>query len=188
MNDVTIRLATSADTKAILDMCQPIYAAVYPNSKYGLKPEHFSKTVFESQTRFDYFATMLSNNDRQCAYVAVSDDQIIGSISIERLPDSYEMHKFYVRQDFRGRGVGKQLFSKALEFATENLPIRGNAAETNKTAIDMYLRWGFHLVPEDGVKLRHWPEWPEGLVNGYISLEANKADLRVLQGTLAETV
>jgi len=123
---------------------------------------------------------MLENSDFQRAYVAQSDGQIVGSIAIQRNPDSYAMHMFYVSPDSRGQGVGKRLFAKALEFATEDLPIRGNAAETNQPAIDMYLRWGFHLVAEDGIELRHWPEWPEGVVNGYISLEANKADLRVL--------
>ena len=183
MNNVTIRLATPADTKAVIALCQPIYAEVYPNAKYGMKPEHFSKEVFASQNTFDHFASMLSSDPHKRAYAALSDDQIIGSIAIERKPDNYEMHMFYVSPDFRGQGVGGRLFAKALEFVTESLPIRGNAAETNKTAIDMYLRWGFHLVPEDGVKLRHWPEWPEGVVNGYISLEADKADLRVLVTT-----
>ncbi len=180
MNEVTIRLATPTDTKDILALCQPIYATVYPNSKYGLKPEHFSKEVFDSQNTFNNFEAMLGSDPRKRAYVALSESQIIGSIAIEHKLDCYEMHMFYVGQDFRGIGVGKRLFAKALEFATENVPVRGNAAETNQAAIDMYLRWGFRLVPEAGVNLHHWPEWPDGVVNGYITLEANKADLQVL--------
>ena len=56
-------------------------------------------------------------------------------------------------------------------------PLIVEVAETNAQTIEMYERWGFRQAPELGVRVRHWPEWPEGLTNDYIFLllEAEKS-------------
>jgi GNAT superfamily N-acetyltransferase len=179
MTDVVIRPAGSADAAAVAAFCQPIYASVYPNEKYGMKPEHFSPEIFNTADTIEYFEKILALNDHQRAYVASADGEIIGSISIERLSDCYEIHGFYVAQAWQGRGVGRQLVAEARKYYRGDLPVHVEVAETNEAAIAMYQRWGFTVAPHLGVNIRHWPEWPEGVQNTYIYLEAKPEDLRV---------
>jgi ribosomal protein S18 acetylase RimI-like enzyme len=179
MPDITIRPGSIKDAPAIAAFCQPIYAAVYPNAKYRVKPEHFSPEIFRTQDTLNYFAAKFSQAPHRRPYVAEQDGRIVGCISIERGPYRYEMLGFYVAPELQGQGLGKRLFAKALEFATDDVPIRGEVAETNTKAIAMYERWGFKHAPHHGVNLRHWQEWPDGLHNGYIFMEAHAKDIHV---------
>lgn len=144
-----------------------------------MKPEHFSRAIFEHPLTIEYFAGILANSDRQRAYLAKEGDQIVGTISIARLKDFYEIHGFYVALDRQGQGIGKLLMKKALEFCRGDLPVRVEVAENLNQSIAMYQRWGFKPKPQYGLNMRHWPEWPEGLQNGYIYLQAEYKDLKV---------
>jgi ribosomal protein S18 acetylase RimI-like enzyme len=178
--DVIIRPATPADAPAVAAFCQPIYAATYPNDQYGMKPEHFSKEIFETPDTIQYFEGLLKSTPNQRAFIARdSNDVMVGTISIERLDDQYEIHAFYVALDRQGRGIGKRLMREALAFYDGTLPIRVEVAQSSQKTIAMYKHWGFRDMPELGIKLRHWPEWPEGLQNGYIFLEAKPGELHV---------
>lgn len=179
MIDVTIRPASSVDTPAVAAFCQPIYAAVYPNDKYGLKPEHFSAEIFQTPDTLAYFSSILTNSDTQRAYIAEQGGSIVGTISIERLDGFYEIHAFYVAVELQGQGIGRRLMSGALTFCADRLPVLVEVAETSASAISLYKHWGFRPAPQLGIHLRHWPEWPEGLKNGYIFLQANQGDIHV---------
>lgn len=179
MTEVTLRPALPSDAAAVADFCQPIYAAIYPNAKYGMKAEHFSPKVFQSADTREYFAHLLTNHDSQRAYVAETPARIVGSINIERLADHYAIHSYYVDPMMQGQGIGKRLMRAALEFCTADLPIRLEVAETNLKTISLYEHWGFQIAPELGLSLRHWPEWPDNLENGYIFMQAHQGDLHV---------
>lgn len=178
-NNITIVPATPADARAVSLFCQPVYVATYPNAKYGLMPEHFRYDIFDHPLTIEYFGKVMANHDNQRAYLAKLNSQIVGCISIERLEYFYELHAFYVSLDHQGQGVGKRLLHKALDFYRGDVPIRVEVGETNVKAIAMYKHWGFREAPEYGLHLRHWPEWPDGLQNGYIYMQATKGTLNV---------
>jgi GNAT superfamily N-acetyltransferase len=179
VSQITLISAGVEDAYAVAQFCQPIYEAVYPNSKYAMLPEHFSKEVFTSLDTIQYFEKTLAMTDNQRAYLAMSDDQIVGTISIEQLNSHYEINAFYVALTHQRQGIGKRLMTVVLTFATNPKPVRFEVAETNTAAIEVYLHWGFKHAAHLGVTLRHWPEWPEGLHNGYIFLEALPGDINV---------
>lgn len=176
MPELIIRPATAADAPAVAAFCQPIYALTYPNQRYGLTPEHFSPAIFSSPDTIDYFAGILASSDHQRAYLALEGKDIVGSIGITLENDHYEIHGFYIRTDRQRQEIGVQLLRRVLEFAARDLPIRVEVAETTN-ARAIYEKWGFRHLPELGVNLRHWPEWPDGLHNGYIFLEAYRKDI-----------
>ena len=177
-SEITLRQSQPADAPIVAAFCQPIYAAVYPNEKYGLEPEHFSPEIFQTPDTLAYFAKTLTNSDNQLSVIARDGNEIVGTISIERLDSHYEIHAFYVAINRQGQGIGRQLLAQALKFVTDNLPVRVEVAETNVRSLDMYKHLGFQFAPELGEKFRHWPEWPEGIKNRYIYLQARKADIK----------
>ena len=176
----TVRIRQSApdDTAAVAAFCQPIYATVYPNDKYGLETEHFSVDIFKTADTLDYFAKTIANSSKQLSLISEDSAGIVGTISIERLDGYYEIHAFYVSIDHQGQGIGRQLLARALDFVTDDLPIRVEVAETNTKATATYSHLGFKDAPELGAKLRHWPEWPDGIQNRYIYMQARKADIK----------
>ena len=179
MTGITIRLSSADDARSIAEFSQPIYVQIYPNEKYGMKPEHFSPAVFNTEDTLEYFRHVFTNHARQRAYVAERPGRIVGTISIEHSGTYYDAHAFYVDPSMQGHGLGKELMQKALHFCTADIPIRAEVAETNLKAIALYRHWGFRVAPELGLSLRHWPEWPEGLHNGYIFMIASRKDLHV---------
>ena len=87
-------------------------------------------------------------------YVALVDGKIIGTSAVRRIDDERcEIKRIYVRKKFRGRGFGKDLFLKSLEFAGRNYSIALLKTDAKLTdAIQLYLKNGFSVVKEeDGV-------------------------------------
>lgn len=175
-------MADPAEALAVARFCQPIYAATYPNTKYGLTTEHFSKAIFEDSDTVEYFAHTLEASKYQQAYLAKVSGQIVGCISIERQKDYCEIHAFYVGLEWQGKGIGRRLLQKALEFSAlhwGDLPVRVEVAETNTKSIAQYMHWGFKLAPTYGMNWRHWPEWPAEVKNAYMYMQATREDLKV---------
>lgn len=87
-------------------------------------------------------------------YVGIVDGAIIGTSAVRRIDNNRcEIKRIYVRKDFRGRGYGRELFLKALEFAGRNYLIATLKTDARLTdAIRLYLKNGFSVVKEeDGV-------------------------------------
>ena len=87
-------------------------------------------------------------------YVGLVDSAIIGTSAVRRTDDEKcEIKRVYVNKEFRGRGFGKNLFLKALEFAGQNYSIVTLKTDVRLTdAIELYLKNGFSVVKEeDGV-------------------------------------
>ena len=87
-------------------------------------------------------------------YVGIMDRKIIGTSAVRRIDNKKcEIKRIYVRKEFRGRGFGRELFLKALEFAGQNYSVAVLKTDARLTdAIGLYLKNGFSVVKEeDGV-------------------------------------
>ncbi|MDD5676764.1 MAG: GNAT family N-acetyltransferase [Kiritimatiellae bacterium] len=78
--------------------------------------------------------------------VAEQDGAIIGTVAIkEDSPDTALLRRIFLNKEFRGRGYGKKLMQKALEFCFEqhyqNVTFRGTAAM--QAALQLCLKEGF---------------------------------------------
>jgi len=85
-------------------------------------------------------------------YTAIAEGKLIGTSAARKINDTTcEIKRIYLRKDFRGRGFGRELFSKALEYAGDNYPIAVLKTDAGlKDAIDLYRKNGFLLVKEEG--------------------------------------
>lgn len=172
---VEIRLAHPDELVAYTKMLQPIYVATYVDESIGLTKDCFSEEVFASDQVQNYLRDKLTPRDGQRTWFATDDGAIVGTISITDNGDDCEMAAFYVRLDYQGRGIGKRLWHKALDFAGEK-PITLDLYSHNHNAIELYTKWGFVEDVSRPRFYRRQAEWPEGLEAEclYMRREPNK--------------
>lgn len=59
------------------------------------------------------------------------------------------LHHFAIRPDLQGKGLGRLLALKSLEFAREkNAPMKLEVHQSNQTAIDLYKSLGFEVFED----------------------------------------
>ncbi len=84
-------------------------------------------------------------------YIGTINGVVVGTSAIRRINSKKcEIKRIYVKQEFRGRGFGEELFLKALEFARTNY--HGVSLKTDRSlieAINMYRKHGFSVVNEN---------------------------------------
>lgn len=74
-----------------------------------------------------------------------------------KLSISFELRGFYVAPKYQGRGIGKQLWLLAINFAKGKDIVLDLYAHNYRT-INMYKKWEFFVDKKKGVFYRHWPE------------------------------
>ena len=78
-------------------------------------------------------------------FCAEVDAQIVGAIlAFPCMNGLYCIHKVFVQKNFRGQGIGSQMFEVLLEDIDEqNLSTFLTVAPDNEAAIALYEKWGF---------------------------------------------
>ena len=84
-------------------------------------------------------------------YIGTIEGVVVGTGAVRRINSKKcEIKRIYVKQEFRGRGFGKELFLKALGFARTHYHVF--TLKTDRTlieAINMYQKHGFSVVNEN---------------------------------------
>lgn len=85
-------------------------------------------------------------------FIGTVDGKVIGTGAVRRIDgDTCEIKRIYVKKEFRGRGYGSGLFRAAIDFARTNY--RNITLKTDRSldsAINMYLKYGFSVIREEG--------------------------------------
>ena len=135
--NLAVRQANKGDLMAINELTDLMHH--YLASLYGLKMRQDEI----DEERFDEEG--LDN-----VYVAeTADDGIIAYMSFSKESDEwtgphYELEHIVVREDYRGRGVGRELFNALLERAKrEEVNIKTGTLVRNRVALDFFGELGF---------------------------------------------
>ena len=173
--EVSIRPAKKSDIKEYTKLLQKTYQIAYANEKIGLTKSCFSKKIFSTADTQKYLKSSLITNSKQKAWLAFIGPKLVGAITITDKGKDYELRGFYVAYKYQGRGIGKQLWNRALNFG-KGKDIVCDLYAHNKKTIKLYKRWGFIIDKKKGTFYRHWPEWPDGLKAKciYMRLRAKK--------------
>ena len=86
-------------------------------------------------------------------WIALAGGIVVGSTALRDLGgDAYELKRMYLRSTRRGRGVGKQLLTTALDWARANRGrvVRLDTTERMVAARHLYESVGFVQVPGEG--------------------------------------
>jgi putative acetyltransferase len=85
-------------------------------------------------------------------FTGLSGDEVIGTAAVRRVnTEKCEIRRIYLKQEFRGKGYGRQLFLHALSYARSHYPVV--TLKTDRSlgrAVSMYQRSGFSVIREDG--------------------------------------
>jgi ribosomal protein S18 acetylase RimI-like enzyme len=100
---------------------------------------HFSKLTFEKRVE------NLKKRDRLIVYVAEDKGEKVGYCIATVDGVAGEVDSLFVQESYRGKGLGRELISHALQWLEqENCEtIRVAIAEGNENVLDFYRRFGF---------------------------------------------
>lgn len=140
VNKIEIREMTEADTEAVLEMMRVFYAspAVLSNG---------SEDIFK-----DDIENCVGNCPYLEGYVFEQDNGISGyamvakSFSTEFGRPCIWIEDLYIRQQYRGSGIGTEFFA----FIEQKYPdsvMRLEVEEENEKAINVYRKCGFDILP-----------------------------------------
>jgi putative acetyltransferase len=108
-------------------------------------------TVYTDPTTDELFETFFSA-PKSGYFIAEINGEVIGGCGIyptKNLPEGYaELVKIYLKSEYRGKGIGKQLMDKSISYAKEqgNTHLYLESFPSLKEAIILYEKIGFERV------------------------------------------
>ncbi|MDD4331458.1 MAG: GNAT family N-acetyltransferase [Methanosarcinaceae archaeon] len=99
-----------------------------------------------------------------CFFVGLSETgQLMGTSAVRNINSQRcEIRRIYLKKEYRGKGYGKKLFLKALDFAETNFSsARLKTDASLSKAINMYLKEGFIYLKEESKYLYFEKEFAE---------------------------
>ena len=113
-----------------------------PNFRDYLVKQNFDKEIADLEMKYGAPWGRL--------YVAMVDGRVAGCVGLKKYEEgSCEIKRLYVRQNYRGLGIGKQLTSRVINDAEEigYETVYLDTLPFLTTAIGMYRRMGFEDIP-----------------------------------------
>lgn len=127
---VNIRSYEESYNKAINDFIISIYVEEFGFEKHREEIEKHNNEIYKK-------------SDGELWIALNEKNEIVGTIALlKHSDDNVELKKFYVRKDYRGQGVSKALYEKAMDMCKESgfKRIFLGTYERLETAIQFYIK------------------------------------------------
>ena len=128
-----------------------VYEAIFQRDTRRLAP----RTIIQDPSIWAYIDEFGSRPDDHC-FVAESDGKIIGAVWVRcikafgYIDDSVPEFAISIYPEYRGKGIGKKLMSKMLEYLkSKGYPQASLAVQKDNYAIKMYRQMGFEIKAEN---------------------------------------
>lgn len=138
--EIEIELADPKDSKEIYEVKKTSWLATYSAPEYGLTKEDVQQKDFFNKV--EKLQGRLERGEAQ-SWVVKSEEKIVGFCTGVKGEEFNILHAFHILPEFQGRGIGKQLIEKVLEWLGDEKPIIVDVAEQNERAIHIYEKYGF---------------------------------------------
>ena len=137
--------AQPGDVEAMRTIVKNAWLALYPNDEYGITAEDISAIDWydpEAMARRKKEIT----EKRETVHVWVlknERNEVVGFCKATRLDETMgEIDAMYVAAELQGKGFGKKLMDKALEWLGPNVDIKLKVVKYNSRAIEFYKKTG----------------------------------------------
>mgnify|MGYP000569821440 FL=1 len=127
---VNIRSYEESYNKAINDFIISIYVEEFGFEEHREEIEKYNNEIYKK-------------SDGELWIALNEKNEIVGTIALlKHSDDNVELKKFYVRKDYRGQGVSKALYEKAMDMCKESgfKRIFLGTYERLETAIQFYIK------------------------------------------------
>lgn len=140
MGKIEIREMTKADTKEVLEMMRVFYAspAVLSNGSEKIFKSDIENCVGDCPYLEGY---MFEQDNERMGYAMLAK-----SFSTEFGRPCIWIEDLYIKQQFRGRGIGTEFFA-FIEGKYSDCMFRLEVEEENEKAIHVYKKCGYELLP-----------------------------------------
>ncbi|MDO8510392.1 MAG: GNAT family N-acetyltransferase [bacterium] len=143
--DTTIENARPSDARGIQTVFYKTWLDTYPNEQYGITRDDVEDRYKEA------FTTRLVKRENQIQnlppnhrfFVARDRGSVTGVCHAIVHNDRNELQAIYVLPEYQGKGIGKMLWERALNFFDPRKDIYVKVAVYNQKAIGFYKRFGF---------------------------------------------
>lgn len=147
MNDIKIVDSVPEDVFGIRNVQKITWIDTYPNLDLGITKEDVEAKFSEDNTevgkkKIEKWKEEYANPN-QHRWVAKEGQEIIGFCVAGKGNNSNRIYAIYVIPSFQGKGLGKQLMEKALDWLSDNKDIYVNLAPYNTKALQFYEKFGF---------------------------------------------
>ena len=148
---MNVRDAVGDDYEGIKNVQRTTWLDTYPNKKYGITKKEIEERFNQPPRRpIEEAKKALEGNDNGRYWVAEENGKIIGFCSALRKDDRDRIGAIYVLPNCQGKGIGKKLITKGLDWLGNDKDIYIGVASYNNKAIKFYESLGFVYTHEIG--------------------------------------
>ncbi len=140
---ITVVMARPEDAEEIRNIQRDAWFKTYPNKELGITSEDIQLENFEDPERVRRWQRSIETKDNSNIWVAKEGTHVIGFCMATSRDGLHDLRALYVHPNYQGRGVGRQLMTKALEWLGDEKDISVYVASYNSQAIGFYKKNGF---------------------------------------------
>ena len=135
-----LQRASVGDIDTIREMAHRIWRAHYPDIIGTEQVEYMLRLLYSEETLHRHIT-----HDGQTFWLVRSDEgAVAGFLAIGREADgAYFLHKFYIDNEQRGRGLGARVFERLLAEYPDLRELRLTVNRRNYKSINFYFKLGF---------------------------------------------
>lgn len=127
---------------------QPAHAHDFARLNYAWLHKFFAVEPHDSEMLEDPYGTIIKPGGQ--ILMALAGDKAVGTAAlIADGPDTYELAKMAVSEDYQGLKIGKRLMLRAIDYAIKvgkkRLVLESNTKLA--PAVNLYIKTGFRVVP-----------------------------------------
>lgn len=138
--NVTLQRATTPDIPLIHELAHRIWWAHYPGIISPAQIEYMLEQGYS-------YSALQQQIEGQSFWLVMADDQVAGFVAIsKKAPATYFIHKFYLDNTQRGRGVGAAAFQALLAQYPDLQELRLNVNRRNYKSVNFYFKIGFVIA------------------------------------------
>lgn len=137
---IILQQATPGDILRIGKLAHRIWRAHYPPVIGEKQVEYMLELIYSPE------ALQRQMEEGQLFQLVVDGEEVLGFISISHRGEGrYFLHKFYLDNEKRGRGLGKIVFESLLDHYPDLRELRLTVNRQNFKSINFYFKIGFNI-------------------------------------------